>query len=137
MSYVRLIYVLYLLGDGLHLFWFSRKTVHAHISGRQNKNKLKKNTWKLANKLYWVPTSLYTSFLSVNFGENVPDSCAAFGCSNRKSTTSLQFYRIPSAKRCLEGRIKWVTAMRREKWPAEKINNARICSAHFAIGKPS
>ena len=27
--------------DGLHLFWFSRKIAHAHISGRQNKNKLK------------------------------------------------------------------------------------------------
>ena len=26
--------------------------------------------------------------------------------------------------------------MRREKWPAEKINNAGICSAYFAIGKP-
>ena len=28
-------------------------------------------------------------------------------------------------------------AMRREKWPAKKINNAQICSAHFATDKPS
>ena len=67
----------------------------------------------------------------------MPDSCAAFGCTNRRSTTSLQFYRIPSAKRYPERRIKWVTAVRREKWPAEKINNARICSAHFTTGKSS
>ena len=64
------------------------------------------------------------------------DSCTAFRCTNRRSSTSLQFYRIPSAKRYAGGRIKWATAMRREKWPAEKINNARICRAYFAIGKP-
>ena len=27
-------------------------------------------------------------------------------------------------------------AMRREKWSAKKINNARICSSHFAADKP-
>ena len=58
-----------------------------------------------------VPTSIYTSFVSVDFEKNMPDSCAAFGCTNRRSTTSLQFYRIPSAKRYPEQRIaKWVTA---------------------------
>ena len=66
----------------------------------------------------------------------MPDSCAAFGCTNRRSNTSLQFYRMPSGKRYPERRIKWVTTMRREKWPVEKINNARICSAHFVTGKP-
>ena len=55
--------------------------------------------------------SLYTSFVPVNFEKNMPDSCAAFGCTNRRSTTSLQFYRIPSAKRYPEQRItKWFTA---------------------------
>ena len=55
--------------------------------------------------------SLYTSFVPVNFEKNMPDSCAAFGCTNRSSTTSLQFYCILSAKRCPEQRItKWVTA---------------------------
>ena len=72
----------------------------------------------------------------MNFGENMPDSCSAFGCTNRRSSTSLQFYRIPSGKQYPERGIKWVTAMRREKWPAEKINNARMCSAHFVTGKP-
>ena len=39
------------------------------------------------------------------------DSCAVFGCTNQRSTTSLQFYRIPSAKRCPELKTtKWVTA---------------------------
>ena len=66
----------------------------------------------------------------------MPDSCAAFGCTNPRSNTSLQFYRMPSGKRYPERRIKWVTTMRREKWPVEKINNARICSAHFVTGKP-
>ena len=66
----------------------------------------------------------------------MPDSCAAFGCTNRISSTSLQFYCIPSAKRHPERRIKWVTAMKREKLPAEKINDTQICSAHFVTGKP-
>ena len=52
-----------------------------------------------------------TSFVSVDFEKNMPDSCAAFRCTNRKSTTSLQFYRIPLGKRYPEQRItKWVTA---------------------------
>ena len=53
------------------------------------------------------------SFVSVDFGKNMPDSCAAFGCTSwsTKSTTSLQFYRIPSAKRYPEQRItKWANA---------------------------
>ena len=73
----------------------------------------------------------------MNFGKSIPDSCAAFRCAYRRSTTSLQLYRITSAKRYPERRIKWVTAMRREKWSAEKINNPRTCSAHFVTGKPS
>ena len=32
----------------------------------------KKNMWKVANRLNWVLTSLYTSFIFVNFGENIP-----------------------------------------------------------------
>ena len=28
------------------------------------------------------------------------------------------------------------SAMRREEYPAKKINNARICSSHFAVDKP-
>ena len=35
-----------------------------------------------------VPISLCTSFVSVDFEKNMPDSCAAFGCTNRRSTTS-------------------------------------------------
>ena len=55
--------------------------------------------------------SLYTSFVPMNFEKNMPDNCAAFRCTNRSSTTSLQFYCILSAKRCPEQRItKWVTA---------------------------
>ena len=67
----------------------------------------------------------------------MPDSCAAFGCTIRRSSTSLQFHRISSAKRYPERRIQWVTAMRREKQPIDKISNTRICSAHFATVKPS
>ena len=55
----------------------------------------------------------------------MPDSCTAFGCTNRRSTTSLQFYCIPSANQYPERRMKWVTAMRREKWLAKKINTAQ------------
>ena len=52
-----------------------------------------------------VPTSLYTSFVSVDFEKNMPDSSAVFGCTNRRSTTFLQFCRIPSAKQYPEQRI--------------------------------
>ena len=51
------------------------------------------------------------------------DSGTAFECTNRRSTNSLQFYHRPSAKRYPEQRIKWVTAMRREKWVAQVIKN--------------
>ena len=90
---------------------FPKNCACAHI-GTQNKNKLKEkhaaSSEQLVNR---VPTSIYTSFVSVDFKKNIPDSCAAFRCTNRRSTTSLQFYRIPSAKRYPELRItKWVTA---------------------------
>ena len=51
------------------------------------------------------------------------DRGTAFECTNRRSTNSLQFYHRPSAKRYPEQRIKWVTAMRREKWVAQVIKN--------------
>ena len=51
-----------------------------------------------------------TSFVSVDFEKNMPDSCAAFGCTNGRSTTSLQFYYIPFEKQYPEqGITKWVT----------------------------
>ena len=33
--------------------------------------------------------------------------------------------------------MKWITAMRREKWPAKKINNAQICNSHSATDELS
>ena len=98
--------------DGLRLFWFSPKIAHPHISGRQKKNKMKEKHAESSEQLVnRVPTSIYTSFVSVDFEKNMPDSCAAFGCTNWRSTTSLQFYCIPSTKRYPEQRItKCVTA---------------------------
>ena len=85
--------------------------MHTYLAGK-TKKKLKgkqaESNEQLVNRL---PTRIYTSFVSVDFEKNMPDSCAAFGCTNRRLTTSLQFYRIPSAKRYPELRItKWVTA---------------------------
>ena len=126
--------------DSLHLFWkicFPVKLRMRTFLAGKTKINWKKSTWKVVTRLNWVPNSLYTSFVSVNFGENMLNSCAAFGCTNWRSSTSLQFYRIPSAKRYPEQKTKWVTALRRAKWPTEILNNAQICSAHFATGKPS
>ena len=109
--------------------------MHTYLAGKTRIN-WKKNTWKVVNRHNSVPTSLNTNFVPVNFAENMLDSCAAFRCIYWRSTTSMQFYHIPSAKQYLEWRIKWVTAMRREKSPAKKINNAQICSSHFATDKP-
>ena len=59
---------------------------------------------------------IHTSFVSVNFGKNMPDSCAVFGCTNRRSTTFLQFYCISSARRYPEQRItKWATTAKNDQ----------------------
>ena len=72
--------------------------MQAHLFGRQNKNKLKEKHAESSEQLVnRDPTSIYISFVSEDFEKNMPDSCAAFGCTNRRSTTSLQFYGIPSA----------------------------------------
>ena len=93
--------------DGLHLFRFSRKIAHAHISGRQNKNKLKEKHAESSEQLVnRNPTSIYTSFVSVDFEKNMPHSCAAFGCTNRRSTNSLQFHGIPSANDILSKELQ-------------------------------
>ena len=112
--------IIYILIDGLHLFWFSWKITHAYISGRQYKNKLKEKHAESSEQLVSrVPTSLYTSFVSVDFEKNMADSYAAFGCTNR----------ISLAKRYPEQRITtWVTA---------KNDRVKICSVHFATDKPS
>ena len=50
----------------------SRKIAHAHISGRQNKNKLKeKHAGSSEHPVKRVPTSV----VSVDFEKNMPDSC--------------------------------------------------------------
>ena len=56
---------------------------------------------------------------------------------NRRSTTYLQFYGIPLAKRHPEQRIrKWVTA-ENDRLSTKELIIARICSAHFATDEPS
>ena len=85
--------------DRLHFicFDFPEKLCMDHISGRHNKNKPKeKHAESSEHPANRVPTSLYTSFISVDFEKSMPDSCTAFGCTNHRSTTSLQFYHIPS-----------------------------------------
>jgi len=65
----------------------------------------------------------------------MPSACCAVGCTNRKSgDTNLLFYRIPSKKNP-ERRLQWINAVGRKDWSEEKINNARLCSAHFISGK--
>ena len=50
--------------DGLRFFWFSQKIAHAHISGRQNKNKQKEKHAQSSDQLVnRVPTSI----VSVDF----------------------------------------------------------------------
>ena len=60
-------------------FDFPEKIVHAHISGRQNKNKLKEKHVKSSEQLV---NKVVTSFVSMDFGKNLPDSYTAFGCTN-------------------------------------------------------
>ena len=59
--------------DGLRFFWFSQKIAHAHIPGRQNKNKQKEKHAESSDQLVnRVPTSI----VSVDFEKNMPDSSA-------------------------------------------------------------
>ena len=52
--------------------------MHAHIFGRQNKNKLKEKQAESSEQLVnRDPTSIYTSFVSV-VEKNMPDGCAEF-----------------------------------------------------------
>ena len=101
----------------------------------KNKKRLKEkhveNSEQLVNR---APTSFYTNFVSVDFEKSMPDSCAAFACTNRRSTTSLQFYCIPSAKGYPEQRItKWLTAENDQL----RKQITHVCSAHFATDKTS
>ena len=89
-----LLFIVYLFRPACICFDFPEK-LHVHISGRQNKNKLKEKQVEISEQLVRkVLTSLHASFVSVDFGRNMPDSCAAFMCKNRRSTSSLQFYHI-------------------------------------------
>ena len=52
--------------------------MHTYLAGK-TKNKLKEKHAESSEQLVnRVPTSLYTSFVSVDFEKHMPDSCAAF-----------------------------------------------------------
>ena len=66
--------------DGLRWFRFSQKIAHAHISGRQNKNKLKEKHAESSEQLVnRIPTSIYTSFESADF-EKICQTVAQHSC---------------------------------------------------------
>ena len=81
----------------LYLFWFSRKIAHTHISSRQNKNKLKEEHHFIH---HFITTSLYTSFVSVNFGKNMRQLHSIW--MYKSYVHSLQLYPIPSVKQYTE-----------------------------------
>ena len=68
----------------------------------------------------------------------MPDSCYAYGCTNRREENGdLTFYAIPRGNKeeQQELREKLVEACKRENWSEQQINNARICGDHFITGK--
>ena len=68
----------------------------------------------------------------------MPDSCCAYGCTNRREEKGdLTFYAIPRGNKeeQQELREKLVEACKRENWSEQQINNARICGDHFITGK--
>ena len=87
-----MLFIVYLFQPACICFDFPEK-LHAHISDRQNKNKLKEKHVEISEQL--VNKVLTSSFVSVDYVKNMPDSYAAFVCKNQSSTTSLQFYHIP------------------------------------------
>ena len=122
--------------DSLRLFWFPRKIAHEHISGRQNKNKLKEEHVESSEQLVnRVPNSLYTSFVSVDFGKSMPVRQHSDVQSKLKVN---YFFKI--LLYTFSEMVSWVKNNKMGhcwKWPAKKINIAQICSAHFATDEPS
>ena len=84
-----------------------------YLAGKTKIN-WKKNTWKLVNR---VPFSLYTPILYLWILGKI------------YLTVIYYIYLLSWAKNNKMGQC-W-------KWPAKKINNTHICSAHIATDKPS
>ena len=60
----------------------------------------------------------------------MPDSCCAYGCTNRREENGDgAFYRFPPGKKGEkeELRQKWIQACQRENWSEQQIGNTRIC----------
>ena len=67
----------------------------------------------------------------------MPESCCAPGCSNRRIPRPfLSFHRTPfgDSEKEEECRLKWLNAIRRNKWSEEEIRDVRLCSANFISG---
>ena len=85
--------------------------MHTYLAGKTKKKEKHVETSEQSSHQF-----IHTSFVSVDFGKNMPDSCTVFGCTNRRSTTFLQFYCISSARRYPEQRItKWVTTAKNDQ----------------------
>ncbi|XP_047128117.1 uncharacterized protein LOC124808946 [Hydra vulgaris] len=56
-----------------------------------------------------------------------------------KGDKNLSFYRIPfgNTETSKNRRVLWLQALKRENWPINMIDNARLCSKHFISGKKS
>ena len=68
----------------------------------------------------------------------MPDSCCAYGCTNRREENGDRaFYRFSRGKKgeIQELRKKWIQACQRENWSEYQIGNTRICEDHFITGK--
>ena len=73
--------------------------MRTYLVGKKKKRKKERKQKHVETSEQSSQQFIHTSFVSVEFAKNMSDSCTAFGCTNRRSTTFLEFYYTSSARR--------------------------------------
>ena len=116
--------------------------MRTYLAGKTKIN-WKKNTWKVVNRLNWVLplVQVYTPVSYLWILGKICETVAQHSDVQIEGQLFLYYFIVYHQWNDILSE-EWngsllCGAMGREKWPANKINNARICSAHFATDKPS
>ena len=113
--------------------------MQTYLTGKTKIN-WKKNMWKVMNRLKWVFPPVYTpvSYLWI-LGKLCETVAQHLGVQIKGQLLLYNFIIYHQQNNILnkEGNGPLLWGAMRGKWLAKKINNAWICSAHFATDKPS
>ncbi|XP_051154841.1 uncharacterized protein LOC127277610 [Leptopilina boulardi] len=76
----------------------------------------------------------------------MPATCLVLDCKSRNGVDSVNFFRIPVARKLKsedlcklvhDRREKWLRVLKRGELTKTQLENGRICSKHFITGKPA